>query len=103
MLGRSLDGGETWTIEDPGKTGNMVPHGLFMAVRRTDVQPQASIDCRGDINFQHPDFALKAHSDDVDAGQSRFWYSYDRGHMWEGPCDLPDFGAKGTAARTDLS
>lgn len=101
LLARSLDGGETWNIEDPGKTGNMVPDGIFMAVPRTDLPQQPSVDCRGGIDFSHPDFALTARTNDVDAGQSRFWYSYDRGHTWKGPCDIPDFGTPGTAARTD--
>jgi Neuraminidase (sialidase) len=37
----------------------------------------------------------------VDGGESLFWYSYDRGHNWEGPVRLPDFNSYGTAARTD--
>jgi hypothetical protein len=32
---------------------------------------------------------------------SRFFYSYDRGHTWEGPFRLPSFGAPGIAGRTD--
>ena len=38
---------------------------------------------------------------DVDAGPSRFCYSTDRGHHWEGPFRLPLFGQPGIAARTD--
>jgi Neuraminidase (sialidase) len=38
---------------------------------------------------------------DKDIGPSRYYYSNDRGHTWEGPCKLPDFGQKGVAARTD--
>ena len=38
---------------------------------------------------------------DVDAGPSRFSYSTDRGHHWEGPFRLPSFGQPGIAARTD--
>lgn len=101
MLARSLDGGETWTIEDPGKTGGMVPSGLFMAVPRTDVPQQATKPFTKAINFKHSGFALKAESNDTNAGISRYWYSYDRGHQWDGPYELPNFGAKGTAARTD--
>ncbi len=101
MLARSLDGGENWNIEDPGKTGNMVKHGIFMAVPRTDIPIQELIDCKGEINFEHPDFALTASTDGVANGESRYWYSYDRGHKWEGPCVLPNFNTAGTAARTD--
>jgi len=101
LLARSLDGGETWNIEDPGKTGGMVPDGIFMAVPRTDLPQQESKTFVKAINFEHPDFALTARTKDTGAGKSRFWYSYDRGHTWNGPFDLPNFGAKGTAARTD--
>ena len=101
LLARSLDGGETWSIEDPGKTGNMVPHGLFMSIPRTDVPHQIPVDCKGGINFAHPDFALTARTNDNNRGESRFWYSYDRGYNWEGPCGLPNFNTPGTAARTD--
>src|SRR5690242_1417543 len=94
LLARSLDGGETWGTEDPGKTGNMVPSGIFMAVPRTDLPAQKSKTFKRAINFAHPDFALTARTNNVDGGQSRFWYSYDRGHTWEGPFDLPDFGTK---------
>ena len=38
---------------------------------------------------------------DAHAGPSRFYYSTDRGHNWEGPFRLPLFGQKGIAARTD--
>ena len=36
---------------------------------------------------------------DVDTGPSRFYYSTDRGHHWEGPFRLPLFGQLGVAAR----
>ncbi len=100
MLARSVDGGDTWTIEDPGKTGGMVPHGYFMAKPRTDVPQQDVLQQKESINFLHPDFALTVRSNG-DAGQSRYWYSYNRGHQWKGPFALPDFGTAGTAARTD--
>ena len=101
LLARSIDGGENWTVEDPGKTGGMVPSGIFMAVPRTDLPQQKSREFTEAINFAHPDFALTARTNDTNSGQSRFWYSYGRGHTWIGPFDLPNFGASGTAARTD--
>src|SRR5690606_1650410 len=85
---------------DPGAAG-MVPDGIFMAVKRTDLPQQASKVLPEPINFAHPDFALTARTNDIDDGTSRYWYSYDRGHQWDGPFELPDFGTKGTAARTD--
>ena len=42
-------------------------------------------DCPGGIDFTHPDFALTVRMTDVDAGPSRFYYSTDRGHRWDGP------------------
>lgn len=106
LLARSLDGGETWTIEDPGETGALVvpdlgEDGSYHGTIREDVTPQEARDCNDEIDFTHPDFALKAFTDDIDAGQSRFWYSYDRGRSWEGPCRIPNFDSPGTAARTD--
>jgi len=102
LLARSLDGGESWNIEDPGKLGSgdlVVPIG-WLGVLRTDVQPQELIDCKG-INFKHPDFAFTARMTKSGGGESWYWYSYDRGHSWEGPSKLPNFGTKGIAARTD--
>ncbi len=98
LLARSLDGGETWSIEDPGKTGNMVPHGLFMGIPRTDVPHQIPIKPEKTIDFLHPDFAMTVRSGN---GESRFWYSYDRGYNWQGPYGLPNFSTSATAARTD--
>lgn len=106
LLARSVDGGETWQIEDPGATGALVvpdlgEDGSYHGTLREDVTPPEVRECREGIDFSHPDFALKAFTDDIDAGQSRFWYSYDRGRSWEGPCRIPNFDAPGTAARTD--
>lgn len=101
-LARSKDGGETWEVTDPGKEGYLVPEGGFLhGVPRDDVKPKPATDCPGGIDFTHKDFALTARTTNIDAGESRFWYSYDRGRTWEGPYKLPNFGAPGTAARTD--
>lgn len=106
LLARSTDGGKSWMIEDPGETGALVvpdlgEDGSYHGTIREDVEPPDVRDCNEGIKFAHPDFALKAYTDNIDAGQSRFWYSYDRGKSWKGPCRIPDFGAPGTAARTD--
>jgi hypothetical protein len=72
-LARSLDGGRTWTGEDPenfvGKAGDPVPS-------------------PGNINFGHRDFALRVsstgyHGNDDPVGS--FFISYDRGRTWQGP------------------
>jgi hypothetical protein len=96
-LARSKDGGETWTLEDPGKSG-LVPE-LSFGIQRSDVTsvPVTKLDTK--INFLHKDFALTARMGKDD--HSNFWYSYDKGKSWKGPYLLPDFGAPGSMARTD--
>ena len=80
LLGRSLDGGETWTIEDPE---NFVGDG------------GEGVDYPGDINFAHPDFTMRV-------ATNKFFISYDRGRSWQGPYNLPDFGlGQRLTARTD--
>jgi hypothetical protein len=103
LLARSLDGGATWSIEDPGTSGALVmpcEEGC-MGEPRKDVAAREPRECNEGINFTYPDFTLAAKMSNVDAGRSRYWYSYDRGHSWNGPCRIPNFGAPGTAARTD--
>jgi hypothetical protein len=78
VLGRSMDGGEIWTIEDPenyiGGGGQAGP-------------------CPGKIDFAHPDFAMRC-------GGNMFQVSYDRGRSWQGPYELPEIGERLTS-RTD--
>ena len=102
LLARSLDGGLTWTIENPAETGALIPVGKALhGITPPGLVEKPWRDCPGGINFQHPDFALTVRMTDVDAGPSRFSYSTDRGHHWEGPFRLPLFGQPGIAARTD--
>ncbi len=68
VLGRSLDGGETWTVEEPD-----------------DLNGEGAIPCPGGINFTHPDFAMVVN-------RIYFQISYDRGRTWSQPYKLPDFG-----------
>jgi len=71
-LARSLDGGKTWTSEDPD---NFVGK---------DGEPQPS---PGNINFGHPDFALRVAATGyhgTNDPKGRFFISYDRGKTWEG-------------------
>jgi len=101
-LARSLDGGETWTLEDPAKQGDLLIDGGFLhGIPREGVEIPQLMDPPGAINFTHPDFAMTMRTSDINAGQSRFWYSYTRGKTWEGPYRIPNFGHPGTAARTD--
>ena len=104
ILARSLDGGETWKIEDPCSSGTgdlFVPnHGSYHGIERTDVKLQRVVPCKG-INFENPNLAFTLRMTNADGGESRFWYSYNRGHSWKRPSKLPDFNTFGTAARTD--
>lgn len=99
VLARSLDGGETWTLERP--PGLRPPPGEEVAGVPTGEEGRPLVDPPGGIDFERPDFALTARMTSVDAGVSRYYYSQDRGRSWEGPYRLPDFGQPGTAARTD--
>lgn len=102
LLARSLDGGETWTIENPAEKGYLIPEGKSLhGVELPGVAVKPLIDCPGDIDFTHAGFAMTLRMNDVDGGQSRFYYSYDRGKNWEGPFRFPNFETKGVSARTD--
>lgn len=102
MLARSLDGGETWTVEDPGAQGYLLVEGGYLhGVTRPGVTLPELMEPRGGIDFTHPDFALTVRTNSIHAGIGRIFYSYDRGRTWEGPFRLPSFGAPGIAPRTD--
>jgi hypothetical protein len=102
LLARSKDGGRTWSIENPAKDHVLVGtagmrHGI-VPPGATEPEP---VPCPGGIDFTHPDFAMTCRMAGVHTGASRFYYSYDRGHLWKGPFRLPLFGHEGIAARTD--
>ena len=102
LLARSRDGGRTWRIENPSDKGVLVPQGPALhGVRPPGLAEADPIDCPGDIDFAHPDFAMTIRMRDIDAGVSRFYVSADRCVTWRGPFKLPLFGQKGIAARTD--
>jgi hypothetical protein len=102
LLARSRDGGQTWSLENPAQKGALIPVGRALhGVTPPGLQEKPWRDCPGGIDFTHPDFALTVRMTDTNAGPSRFWYSTDRGHTWEGPFRLPLFGTKGVAGRTD--
>jgi hypothetical protein len=99
LLARSKDGGETWTIERPA--GLRPPPGAKQAGVPAEEGGKPAVDSPGGIDFTHPDFVLTARMESIHTGPSRFYYSLDRGHTWQGPFKLPDFGQPGIAARTD--
>ncbi|MDE0101359.1 MAG: sialidase family protein [Bryobacterales bacterium] len=102
LLARSVDGGETWAIEDPGANGQLLTEGdVLHGTSRPGIEVPELQDSPGGIDFSHPDFAMTLRTDSVDAGVGRFFYSYDRGRSWAGPYRLPNFGAPGIAPRTD--
>jgi hypothetical protein len=102
LLARSKDGGRTWASENPAEKGVLVG---TAGMRHGTVPPGAAepepIPCPGGIDFTHSDFAMTCRMAGVHTGVSRFYYSYDRGHTWKGPFQLPLFGQRGIAARTD--
>jgi predicted neuraminidase len=88
-LARSLDGGETWTIESPA---SLLP---------PEQGGNALTELKEPIDFTAPGFAMTLRFKDVNVGASRLYHSADRGRSWQGPFAFPMFGQKGVAARTD--
>ena len=102
MLARSVDGGETWTLEDPGAQGYLLTEGGYLhGVTRPGVTLPELRDSSGGIDFTHPDLALTVRTNSIHAGIGRIFHSYDRGRTWDGPFRLPSFDTPGIAPRTD--
>lgn len=98
-LARSFDGGETWRIEKPESL--RPPPGEKVAGVPTGDDGKPLTESPGSYDFGSTDTILTARMTSIHDGQSRFYVSRDRGHRWEGPFRLPNFGQPGTAARTD--
>jgi hypothetical protein len=102
LLARSLDGGRSWSIENPSEQGALIPIGPALhGVTPPGLREKPWRDSPGGIPFNHKDFAMTVRMTDAQGGASRFHYSTDRGRHWEGPFRLPFFGQPGVAARTD--
>ena len=102
LLARSLDGGATWSIENPSAKGDLIPVGEALhGVAPPGLKERPWQECPGGIDFTHPDFCLTARMTDAHVGPSRFYYSVDRGHNWRGPFRIPSFNQPGISARTD--
>ena len=102
MLARSLDGGETWTIEDPAKDGVMLARGK--SLHGTEPDPghkKPIVPLTEPMDFANPDFVLKFWFLDNDTGPSIFYFSNDRGHNWQGPFSLVIDGMEKIMARND--
>jgi hypothetical protein len=102
LLARSTDGGAHWTIEDPSKVGALIPVGKALhGIEPPGLKEKPWQDCPGGIDFTHPDFCMTWRLTHIDCGPSRFYYSTDRGHHWQGPFRVPSFDQPGILARTD--
>ena len=104
LLARSVDGGYTWKIENPAATGALIPVGKALhGVTPPGLVEKPWQDCPGGIDFTHPQFAMTLRMTDASIGPSRFYYSTDRGHAWQGPFRLALAGHPEVliAARTD--
>ncbi len=102
LLARSRDGGLSWSVEQPQPPGALIGtpgmrHGLMPPGSGSEQFAKLA----EPIDFSHADFAMTIRMENTNAGTSRFYYSYDRGHTWRGPYGLPLFGQQGVMGRTD--
>ncbi|NMB81520.1 MAG: hypothetical protein GYA14_06850, partial [Ignavibacteria bacterium] len=81
LVARSLDGGETWNIEDPE---NFV----------TDPGKPAPI--KVSIDYTNPGLAIRHERD-------RFYYSYNKGKTWNGPFTFTGINMGELTSRTDYN
>jgi hypothetical protein len=90
LLARSLDGGKTWQLD--AKRHFAILDKMHDPLQRFTATDFTSL--TKPLDFTAPGFALKLR------GQM-FYYSQDKGHSWQGPVRLPDFGIAKVSARTD--
>jgi len=102
MFARSLDGGETWALEDPARDGVMISRGNSLHGTEPDPENMRPItQLMEPMNFSNPGFVLKFWLLDVNIGPSIFYYSYDKGHTWQGPYSLAVDSLVKISARND--
>jgi hypothetical protein len=102
LLARSRDGGLTWSVETPLPPGALIgTPGMRHGLMPPGAPPEEPAELREPIEFTAPDLAMTVRMENTNAGTSRFYYSYDRGHSWRGPYTLPLFGQPGVMGRTD--
>ncbi len=94
---RSMDGGETWSIEDAFEHG-ITAEAKDHALGENAVEP---FECPGNVDFTHPDFAMTFRRMNDSDGTSHFYITNDRGRYWQGPYAFPNSGNPGILARSD--
>jgi hypothetical protein len=103
LLARSLDGGNTWAIEQPSPPGALVgTPGMRHGIMPPGASSEQLTDLEVPIDFTHPNFAMTVRMENTNAGTSRFYFSTNRGHAWQGPYRLPLFSQPGVMGRTDM-
>jgi hypothetical protein len=105
LLARSLDGGKTWSIENPSEQGALIPAGKMLhGIAPPWLKEKPWQDCPGGLDFTNPNFIMTLRMTNHHIGPSRFYYSTDRGKKWQGPFRLTVYDPDGKpimiAART---
>lgn len=102
IFARSLDGGETWRIEDPSGDGILVARGNSLHGTEPEYPNRKDpVYLSEKIDFTNSNLALTFRFMDYNTGPSLFYYSYDRGHTWKGPFKLEIDGLDNVMSRTD--
>jgi hypothetical protein len=96
---RSLDGGETWKIEDAYSIGQTAWGYDNNIAKDRAIKPEALKEAIPD--FSSPDFLLTFLRHNNNDGPSHFYFSEDKGKLWKGPYVFPNMGTVGIANRTD--
>ena len=90
VIARSMDGGESWSIERPDK----YPQGFSFGGNRSPGFSE-NHNSPASLDFSDPDLSIRVQSD-------CFLISHDRCHNWEGPYLFPNIGSTDKfTARTD--
>lgn len=96
---RSNDGGINWSIEDAFENGQTAwAHDNNIDEGRA-TKPLPMVESIND--FTNPNFILTFFRHNNHNGPTHFYYSEDKGSLWQGPYTFPDLGTKGVASRTD--
>ena len=101
VLARSLDGGETWTVERPEA---LIPPAPEKDVTETGMKlgPEPDEPVPGNIPFSHPEFALTARRmGGAMSALPGFITQLIRGLTGKAPSLCLNFGTPGIAARTE--